>query len=229
MMKLNSGKYKVTTIDPYKFSIDVDASEYEAYAGNATCAQVKVTQKVQFKSLRDSLEYPQFLDVDMFKSWNEWPPMVLHLGMQALAKFTQEHKGALPRPWNKSDADEVLNIVREFNEEQKQKSEVAAAKAAASPESEELRSTAAAAATKIIDDFESKSSVVSLLAYTSQGALPPLCAVMGGMVAQEVLKGIMHKFAPLQQWMYVGAEEVIPLAEDGSLLVGFEELQVTWK
>uniref|UniRef100_A0A8D0ALZ6 Ubiquitin-like modifier-activating enzyme 6 n=1 Tax=Sander lucioperca TaxID=283035 RepID=A0A8D0ALZ6_SANLU len=44
---------------------------------------------------------------------------------------------------------------------------------------------------------------------TARGTLPPLAAAVGGLASQEVLKAITGKFAPLQQWFYLDAIEVV--------------------
>uniref|UniRef100_A0A6Q2YJN0 Ubiquitin-activating enzyme E1 C-terminal domain-containing protein n=1 Tax=Esox lucius TaxID=8010 RepID=A0A6Q2YJN0_ESOLU len=47
------------------------------------------------------------------------------------------------------------------------------------------------------------------LSRTAQGSLPPLAAAVGGMASQELLKALTGKFAPLQQWFYLDAIEVV--------------------
>uniref|UniRef100_A0A8C5I8K7 Ubiquitin-like modifier-activating enzyme 6 n=1 Tax=Gouania willdenowi TaxID=441366 RepID=A0A8C5I8K7_GOUWI len=47
------------------------------------------------------------------------------------------------------------------------------------------------------------------LSRTARGTLPPLAAAVGGVASQEVLKAITGKFAPLQQWLYIDAFEVV--------------------
>ncbi|KAJ8000486.1 hypothetical protein DPEC_G00180630 [Dallia pectoralis] len=47
------------------------------------------------------------------------------------------------------------------------------------------------------------------LSRTAQGSLPPLAAAVGGVASQEVLKALTGKFAPLQQWFYLDAIEVV--------------------
>ncbi len=42
------------------------------------------------------------------------------------------------------------------------------------------------------------------------GHLSPMCSVMGGIAAQEVLKGLTGKFMPIQQWLYFDALECLP-------------------
>ncbi|KAM7419181.1 hypothetical protein PAMA_016345 [Pampus argenteus] len=51
--------------------------------------------------------------------------------------------------------------------------------------------------------------LVHCLSRTARGTLPPLAAAVGGLASQEVLKAITGKFAPLQQWFYLDAIEVV--------------------
>ncbi|XP_040892597.1 ubiquitin-like modifier-activating enzyme 6 [Toxotes jaculatrix] len=51
--------------------------------------------------------------------------------------------------------------------------------------------------------------LVRCLSRTARGTLPPLAAAIGGIASQEVLKAITGKFAPLQQWFYLDAIEVV--------------------
>ena len=54
--------------------------------------------------------------------------------------------------------------------------------------------------------------LIEKLSFTCSGLLSPLAAFMGGLVAQECLKGISHKFVPIRQWYMPDAAEVIPPA-----------------
>ena len=45
-------------------------------------------------------------------------------------------------------------------------------------------------------------------ARTCSGKLAPLCAAIGSMAAQEVLKGLSNKFTPLKQWLLLDAVEL---------------------
>lgn len=51
--------------------------------------------------------------------------------------------------------------------------------------------------------------LVRCLSRTAMGTLPPLAAAVGGLASQEALKAITGKFAPLQQWFYLDAIEVV--------------------
>jgi len=39
------------------------------------------------------------------------------------------------------------------------------------------------------------------LSFTSRGCFAPLCAFLGGVVAQEALKALTGKFTPVNQWV----------------------------
>ena len=41
------------------------------------------------------------------------------------------------------------------------------------------------------------------LSYTARGVMAPLCACMGGVVAQETLKALTGKYMPINQWVCV--------------------------
>ncbi|XP_011617690.1 ubiquitin-like modifier-activating enzyme 6 [Takifugu rubripes] len=51
--------------------------------------------------------------------------------------------------------------------------------------------------------------LVRCLSRTARGTVPPLTAAVGGLASQEVLKAITGKFAPLQQWFYLDAMEIL--------------------
>ncbi|KAK7929426.1 hypothetical protein WMY93_005821 [Mugilogobius chulae] len=53
------------------------------------------------------------------------------------------------------------------------------------------------------------SELVRCLAKTAKGLLSPLAAAVGGFASQEALKAITGKFAPLQQWFYIDAVELV--------------------
>ncbi|KAG7458825.1 hypothetical protein MATL_G00224740 [Megalops atlanticus] len=51
--------------------------------------------------------------------------------------------------------------------------------------------------------------LVRCVSRTARGSLAPLAAAVGGIASQEVLKALTGKFAPLQQWFYLDAIEVV--------------------
>jgi ubiquitin-activating enzyme E1 len=48
------------------------------------------------------------------------------------------------------------------------------------------------------------------LASGSKTVLSPMCAALGGMVGQEVLKACSSKFMPIRQFLYLDAQEALP-------------------
>jgi len=61
---------------------------------------------------------------------------------------------------------------------------------------------------------------VKQFAMICGGELSPMCAAMGGIVAQEVMKASSGKFSPVFQWLYFDALECLP--EDTSVLTELE-------
>ena len=59
-------------------------------------------------------------------------------------------------------------------------------------------------------DPEADEKIISELAYEAVGDLSPLNAVIGGFVAQEVLKACSAKFHPMVQHMYFDSLESLP-------------------
>ncbi|VDP23769.1 unnamed protein product [Schistosoma margrebowiei] len=54
-------------------------------------------------------------------------------------------------------------------------------------------------------------SLVKRLTFASQGQLAPLCAVFGGIAAQEAIKAITFTFTPINQWLYIHCASIVPL------------------
>ena len=330
------GKYfYVRVLDPYRFELSgADGRPWAALdlQGGLTCVQAKVSAPVPFLPLSAALRAPGFLEADMFKAWNRWPPALLHRAVMAIdgvdgssapsassaSAFSLAAAGgpaaggpsaaarALPRAWNAGDADAVLARLLSDHAGDRARAEAlgpgqcaaydaaagalgraqgrlaglqaaaaaleptgaqslaedpggpgaaaarasaAAAVAASAAEVEALRAApafaahAAASATLVPElsalvpaaaaggDDDAPAgwtwaaaggdgggaaacrrmlSAVRLLCFTARGLLPPLCAALGGLVAQEALKAVMGKFTPLSQFLYLGAEEVVP-------------------
>lgn len=59
-------------------------------------------------------------------------------------------------------------------------------------------------------------SYVNQFSKICAGDVSPMCAAMGGIVAQEVMKATSGKFSPIKQWLYFDALECLP--EDKSAL-----------
>lgn len=59
-----------------------------------------------------------------------------------------------------------------------------------------------------IDDLDEK--MMALVSKTAFGDLAPMQAVIGGIVAQEVMKACTGKFMPINQWFYYDSFECLP-------------------
>lgn len=64
-----------------------------------------------------------------------------------------------------------------------------------------------------LSDGKPDYDVIRDMANTCSGCLQPLCATLGGIVAQEALIALTNTFTPIQQWLHFDAREVIPRYE----------------
>lgn len=102
----------------------------------------------------------------------------------ALDKFRADEK-RLPDVWNLSDAKKFVEIGKLIATERKIND----------------------------DDLKDDSETIRLLylfSFQCQGVFNPLCAFLGGLVAQECIKAITQKFSPVHQLFYYDAIEVLP-------------------
>ena len=67
---------------------------------------------------------------------------------------------------------------------------------------------AAAASEEPLTDAQK--GIITFYALGAQAQLSPMCAALGGMVGQEVLKACSGKFTPLQGFFYLDADECLP-------------------
>lgn len=101
---------KITVKGPYSFSIG-DVSGLGKYEGGGLFAQVKMPKVVQFQPLSAQMKKPELMISDFAKFDR---PAQLHVGIQALHTFAEDHQGALPRPHNAEDAKEVVDITKKL-------------------------------------------------------------------------------------------------------------------
>eukprot|EP00008_Paramoeba_atlantica_P004572 CAMPEP_0201488738 /NCGR_PEP_ID=MMETSP0151_2-20130828/19350_1 /ASSEMBLY_ACC=CAM_ASM_000257 /TAXON_ID=200890 /ORGANISM="Paramoeba atlantica, Strain 621/1 / CCAP 1560/9" /LENGTH=1033 /DNA_ID=CAMNT_0047874091 /DNA_START=110 /DNA_END=3211 /DNA_ORIENTATION=+ len=194
MSEINGKEAKVTVVSPYSFKIDLDTSGFSSYSDRGRITQVKQPKSFEFSSLKESWENYQdgkTMTMDFMKDMTIKP--LLHLYYQALLSFQEAHNGELPRSYNQEDADEIVRIVEDFNQQSKDKIE------------------------KIDTDL------VSRLSFVARGDLSPMACIIGGIVAQEVMKHAGNKFTPLNQWLYFDALECL----DKEALPSPDEVQPT--
>uniref|UniRef100_A0A8C4SWU1 E1 ubiquitin-activating enzyme n=1 Tax=Erpetoichthys calabaricus TaxID=27687 RepID=A0A8C4SWU1_ERPCA len=177
----NCDPVEIKVLGPYTFSI-CDTSSFSDYVRGGIVTQVKMPKKISFKPLSSSMAEPDFIMTDFAKFDR---PGQLHIGFQALRHFAKQHD-RMPKPWNKSDAEELLSIAKSIN-----------SCLSGSAKQEQLDET-----------------LLKKLSYVSAGDLAPINAFIGGLAAQEVMKACTGKFMPIVQWLYFDALECLPEAEE---------------
>ncbi|CAH0547040.1 unnamed protein product [Brassicogethes aeneus] len=108
----NCNPIKIKVLGPYTFVIG-DTTKFSKYEHGGIATQVKMPKVVNFKSLTESLENPDFIISDFAKFDS---PTQLHLAFQALHEFIETHSRT-PTPWSPSDASEFLNIAKSINKQ----------------------------------------------------------------------------------------------------------------
>ncbi|KAI9668068.1 MAG: E1 ubiquitin-activating protein [Bathelium mastoideum] len=111
---------KVTVKGPYTFSIG-DVSELGQYKRGGLYTQVKMPKIIDFEPLSVQIKNPELMMSDFAKFDR---PAQLHVGFQALHAFADQHKGEFPRPYNDTDATEVLKLAKHLAEQDPEKVEL---------------------------------------------------------------------------------------------------------
>lgn len=112
MTELNGcSPIQVKYLGPFTLGIG-DTRKFSPYTRGGILKQVKQPKVLNMKSLRDSLNEPEFLLTDFAKF--DRPPQ-LHVAFQALHAFKTKY-GVLPRPWNQEDAGKFVEVAREVND-----------------------------------------------------------------------------------------------------------------
>ncbi|KAJ3380046.1 hypothetical protein HDU92_006225 [Lobulomyces angularis] len=88
--------------------------------------------------------------------------------------------GRLPAPRNEADAAKVFEFAKEVNSQASYK----------------------------VEELDEK--LIKELAFQARGDITPIAAVIGGLVAQEVLKGVSNKFNPIYQHFFFDSLESLP-------------------
>lgn len=110
-------------------------------------------------------------------------PPLLHLAYRALASYAEAHDMEYPQPGDTAAVNEVWELAKSLDSEKILESNPAAAQ-----------------------------RIVLHLASGSRSILSPMCATLGGIVGQEVLKACSGKFTPINGFFYFDADECLPEA-----------------
>jgi ubiquitin-activating enzyme E1 len=216
MTELNGQQFMVEVRDPYSFIIDVDTTNFTPYERSGYVNQVKMPSTISFKSYSHALREPGEFVCDFSKIHRA---AQLHMAFRGLEAFQQAH-GVLPEPGNPQHAEEVFRQTVAYN---------------ASLPSD-------GASLKLSEkDLQDEEKLIRRLAMCSRGQVSPICALLGGILGQEVLKGCSGKFNPIRQWFYYDAvealhDEPLPAVEvaplncryDGQIMVFGRTMQVSF-
>lgn len=107
-------------------------------------------------------------------------PPLLHLAYKALAQY-RETNGDYPSPGDATAAEGVYNLAKSMDVDGILEGDNAATK-----------------------------RIILQLASGSKAILSPMCAAIGGIVGQEVLKACSGKFTPIPGFLYFDADECLP-------------------
>jgi len=151
----NDAAYKIKIVNRHKFI--VDKKFVGGIQSNISFEQVKMPMDITFKSLKDSIEEPTFVNYE--KS----------LDMHSIFVSLEKNK-KIPKSWNTDEVSKLVNIAHNKNN-------------------------------SIDKDF------VTRLCNVLDGSLCAMHSVIGGIVAQEVMKACTGKFMPINQWFYFESVE----------------------
>jgi ubiquitin-activating enzyme E1 len=111
--KVNEFVHRVKkVVSPYEFVIDTDSTAFGDYTNGGIATEVKRPFAMNFLSLREALQKPEFVLTDLAKFEQ---PGQLHIAVQALHHFAANNGGQFPRPWNTEDSDALVALAREVN------------------------------------------------------------------------------------------------------------------
>ena len=185
-------EYEVKVTGPYTFELlGVDlrptvtassssSSEHAVQNQQGYITQCKQPVTLQFEPFAQKLEQPGEFMLSDFAKMDRSP--VLHLGFRALTQYLTTH-GELPAPGNVPAMTEVYTLAQQLDR------------------------------TGILADNNSNAANRRILAHLASGSravLSPMCAALGGLVGQEVLKACSGKFTPINGFFYLDADECLP-------------------
>lgn len=195
--KLESGKeYTVKVTGPYTFElpeVDLSGCPVGDGAGHGINQQGYITQVKQPVTLHFQSYASKLTEPGEFMLSDfakfDRPPL-LHLAYQALTSYMEAHNNELPTPGDITACGEVVALCKSIDKNG-----------------------------SFDEDADKKERIIMHLASGSRAVLSPICAAMGGLVGQEVLKACSGKFSPIPGFFYFDADECLPDAlPEASLL-----------
>jgi ubiquitin-activating enzyme E1 len=174
--------YEVNVTGPYTFEIDGEAGKDVTIVGEAQ--QGYITQVKQPVNIAFETYEKRLADLGecMMSDFAKFDrPTLLHKAFQALGEYRSGNGGEYPTPGDVDACKKVLDIV-------------------------------SAAVEKAGEDplTPAQARIVLHLASGAKAILSPMCAALGGIVGQEVLKACSAKFSPINGFFFLDADETLP-------------------
>ncbi len=193
MEELNDGKPRnIIKKDDKSFYIQEDTTQYGKYFKGGNVKQYKKPIVKNYKSLKERIEIPYeddiFIEPIDYTKGNINP--ILHCGFMSIQQYFTEKK-KLPELNDLEESKIVVELAKKkFNKYKEEKVEW------------------------INDDeiiFDEK--IVEKIARWSKAEISPVCSILGGILAQEVVK-FTGKYTPIEQWMWFDFFETVSLLNE---------------
>jgi ubiquitin-activating enzyme E1 len=189
MTELNGKEFKVNVLGPYCVSIDLYETtncnlfqQLNPYESGGFMTEVKKSKLINFKPIDMAIEEPDYLISDYTKIQDN---DTIHIAFQTLSEFKKKNNNQSPKPWNKTDSAEFINIAESLINNSLKK------------------------------PFQYlNKQLLELFSFVCAGNLCPLNSVIGGMIAQEAIKAVTGKFHPIVQYFYYDCRECLEESEN---------------
>ena len=119
MTEINGQEFQIKVLSPYTFSIGdtSDLSKFSKYVTGGVVTEVKKPKKINFKSILQADERPEYVISDFVKMDDN---DTLHLAFQAYHEFKLQTGRPFPKAWDKEDADVLARIAENINSKLKE-------------------------------------------------------------------------------------------------------------
>ena len=114
MTEINGKEFQIKVLGPYTFSIGdtSDLTKFSKYTAGGVVTEVKKAKKINFKSIKEANEKPEYVISDFVKMDDN---DAIHLAFQAYHEFKKQTTRAFPKPWDREDSRIFSHIVDEIN------------------------------------------------------------------------------------------------------------------
>jgi ubiquitin-activating enzyme E1 len=184
-----------TRLNPKRFRVcfpancEVPAADVGAYIRGGIVTPHKKQKELAFLPLGQSLVTPgELKHPNPMKLLLQQRPAHLHFAYLALWEYQANHNGALPPLHDHEAAEECVKLAQAILEEHRSKED-----------------------DDVLTVEEIDQEVVRKTALYARSELSGVCAFLGGVVAQEIVKRF-GKYTPIHQWLYLDYFELLPEA-----------------